>query len=56
MQEATETIIRADDLSVFYSAKPAVSNVTMDVPRNQITAIIGPRAAARAPCCAASTA
>ena len=42
MQVATETIIRADDLSVFYSRKPAVSNVTMDVPRNQITAIIGP--------------
>ena len=42
MQVATDTIIKAEDLSVFYSAKPAVSNVTMDVPRNQITAIIGP--------------
>ena len=42
MQAAPETIIRANDLSVFYSSKPAVSNVSMDVPRNQITAIIGP--------------
>ena len=42
MQVAADTIIKAEDLSVFYSAKPAVSNVSMDVPRNQITAIIGP--------------
>ena len=42
MQVATDTIIKADELSVYYSGKPAVSNVSMDVPSNQITAIIGP--------------
>ena len=42
MQVATDIIIKADDLSVFYSGKPAVSNVNMDVPLHQITAIIGP--------------
>ena len=41
MQEQ-ETVIRAEDLCVSYSAKPAVSNVTMDVPNHRITAIIGP--------------
>ncbi len=42
MQEAPDIIVQAEDLSVFYSGKPAVSNVDMNVPRNQITAIIGP--------------
>jgi phosphate transport system ATP-binding protein len=41
LQDA-DIIIKTDDLSVFYSSKPAVSSVSMDVPRNQITAIIGP--------------
>ena len=41
MQEP-EIIIKTEDLGVSYSSKPAVSNVSMDVPRNQITAIIGP--------------
>ena len=41
MQEV-DIIIKAEDLSVFYGSKPAVSNVSMDVPRNQVTAIIGP--------------
>ena len=41
MQEP-EIIIKTEDLGVSYSSKPAVSNVSLDVPRNQITAIIGP--------------
>ena len=41
MQEP-EIIIKTEDLGVSYNSKPAVSNVSMDVPRNQITAIIGP--------------
>ncbi|MYC35881.1 MAG: phosphate ABC transporter ATP-binding protein [Chloroflexi bacterium] len=39
---ATGTIIRAEDLGVSYAGKPAVSDVTMDVPNHKITAIIGP--------------
>ena len=42
MQVATDTIIKAEDLSVFLQQQPAVSNVSLDVSRNQITAIIGP--------------
>ena len=42
MLEATDSIIKTEDLSVFYSGKPAVNSVSIDVPRNQITAIIGP--------------
>ena len=42
MEAAIDTIIKTDDLGVAYSSKPAVSNVSMEVPRNQITAIIGP--------------
>ena len=52
---ATGTIIRAEDLCVYYSGKPAVTEVTMDVPNHKITAIIGPSGCARAPCCEAST-
>ena len=44
MVEATETstIIRTEDLCVYYAGKPAVADVTMDVPNHKITAIIGP--------------
>ena len=41
MQES-DYIIQTDDLSVFYSGKPAVNGVNLDVPRKRITAIIGP--------------
>ena len=42
MVEASDFIIQADNLSVFYSGKPAVNGVTLDVPSRRITAIIGP--------------
>ena len=39
---STESILRTDNLSVYYGAKRAVTDVSLDVPSNQITAIIGP--------------
>ena len=38
----TETIIRAQDLSIFYGRFAAVKNVTFRIPAQQVTAIIGP--------------
>jgi phosphate transport system ATP-binding protein len=35
-------LIRVEDLSLAYGRKPAVRNVSMDIPEGQITAIIGP--------------
>ena len=43
-------------LSVWYGSSLALKDLTIDIPRNQITALIGPRVAARARCSAASTA
>ena len=37
-----DIIIRAENLSVHYGPKQAISNVTIDIPSRQITAIIGP--------------
>ncbi|MGH2830425.1 MAG: phosphate ABC transporter ATP-binding protein PstB [Actinomycetota bacterium] len=37
-----EPVFRLDDVTVSYSGFPAIRDVTMDVPANQITAIIGP--------------
>jgi phosphate transport system ATP-binding protein len=37
-----EHVFRLDDLTVTYGDQPAVSEVTMDVYRNAITAVIGP--------------
>ncbi len=42
MQVAVDSIIKAEELSVYYSGKPAVNSVSLDVPMHQITAIIGP--------------
>ena len=42
MEAPQEIIIRAENLSVAYGGKPAVSDVTLDVPSRKITAIIGP--------------
>ena len=41
-QPNEETIVRTDDLNVYYGNFLAVRDVTMDVPKNQITALIGP--------------
>jgi len=35
-------VFRLDDVTVSYAGKPAVSNVSMDIARNAITAYIGP--------------
>jgi len=37
-----EAIFEVDDVSVYYSDKRAVRNVTVDLHRNEITALIGP--------------
>ena len=39
---AHEAIFRLDDVMVSYNSKPAVRNVSFDVGKNQITALIGP--------------
>jgi phosphate transport system ATP-binding protein len=39
---AREAIFDVDDVSVYYSEKRAVRNVTMDLHRHEITALIGP--------------
>jgi phosphate transport system ATP-binding protein len=36
------TVFRLDDLSVRYGEKPAVQHVSMDIHKNEITALIGP--------------
>jgi phosphate transport system ATP-binding protein len=37
-----ENVFRLSEVSVAYNGKPAVSDVTMDIHRNDITAVIGP--------------
>src|SRR4051794_30319747 len=37
-----DTVFDIDDLSVFYGDAPAVKNVSLDIYRNAITALIGP--------------
>jgi phosphate transport system ATP-binding protein len=37
-----DTVFDIDDLSVFYGEAPAVKNVSLDIYRNAITALIGP--------------
>src|SRR5918999_3132578 len=40
--ERQETVFELRDVSVSYDDKPAVEGITLDVYRNQITALIGP--------------
>lgn len=40
--ETTDTVLRADNLSVFYGSFKAVSAVNLDIYKNKITALIGP--------------
>ena len=37
-----EMILRLEDITAFYDHKPAVSNLTMGIEKNRITAVIGP--------------
>ena len=39
---AREAIFRLDDVAVSYSGKPAVRDVSFDIAKNEITALIGP--------------
>jgi phosphate transport system ATP-binding protein len=41
-KRAREPIFHLDDVTVSYGDKPAVRNVTFDIARNEITALIGP--------------
>lgn len=40
--EIKDPAVRIQDLSVWYGSKQAVGNVSLDIARNQITALIGP--------------
>src|SRR4051812_34735037 len=40
--QAAGPVFQVRDLSIWYGAKQAVSNVNLDIARNQVTAIIGP--------------
>ncbi len=39
---AVDTVLRTNDVHVFYDGVPAIKNVSMDIQRNRITALIGP--------------
>jgi len=41
-REITNPVITTHNLSVFYNSHEAIHDITMDIPRNQIVAIIGP--------------
>jgi phosphate transport system ATP-binding protein len=41
-RRGTEAVFELRDLTVSYAGKPAVKDVTMDIGRNEITALIGP--------------
>jgi phosphate transport system ATP-binding protein len=38
----TETILEAENVSVHYGSVPAIQNVSLNIPKNQVTAFIGP--------------
>jgi len=39
---STKPIMTARNVDVFYGKKQAIDNVSLDIPENQITALIGP--------------
>lgn len=41
-QDGSSTIVRSEGFSLYYGAKPGVSNITMDIYPRSVTAIIGP--------------
>ncbi len=51
-----DAVMTARGVNVHYGDKHAVRNVSLDIGRNQVLAMIGPPAAASRPSCAASTA
>ena len=40
--DAVDAIVEANDLCLFYGQSQALKNITLDFPRNQVTALIGP--------------
>ena len=48
-------VLTTRGLSVWYGAALALKDITIDIPRHKITAVIGPPVAARVRSCAAST-
>ncbi|MEQ9232761.1 phosphate ABC transporter ATP-binding protein PstB [Coleofasciculus sp. E2-BRE-01] len=41
-EQSTETVLRTEDLDIYYGKFLAVKGVSMDIPKNRITAFIGP--------------
>jgi len=39
---AADTVVRADDVNVWYNDEQALQNISMDIPENRVTAMIGP--------------
>ena len=37
-----DTILKANDVNIFYGKNQAIFNVNLDIPKNKVTAIIGP--------------
>lgn len=42
MAEETETVLRTENLNIYYGKFLAVQGVNMDIPKNRVTAFIGP--------------
>ena len=42
LDKQTETILRTENINIFYGDFHAVKNVCMEIPKNRITALIGP--------------
>ena len=49
---STDIAVRLHGLSRSFGAVTAVHPIDLDIPRGDFLAILGPRAAARPPCCA----
>jgi len=41
-EQSTETVLRTEDLDIYYGKFLAVKGVSMEIPKNRITALIGP--------------
>jgi phosphate transport system ATP-binding protein len=39
---ATETVIRSEDINVYYNDVQALSDISLEIPENRVTAMIGP--------------
>ncbi|MBE9094198.1 phosphate ABC transporter ATP-binding protein PstB [Tychonema sp. LEGE 07203] len=42
LDKQTETVLRTENINIFYGGFHAVKNVSMEIPKNRITALIGP--------------